>query len=67
MRNCADLCLLDGFLAGLVQHEIDHLNGVLYIDRAEKNHAAEEEAWWTKVYPRLETQLCTTGTIAHRV
>ena len=26
-------CSLTGFLARVVQHEVDHLNGVLFIDR----------------------------------
>ena len=28
--------IADGWLARIFQHEIDHLNGVLYIDRASK-------------------------------
>jgi len=32
-----------GWLARIFQHEIDHLNGVLFIDRAEKIHAVQEE------------------------
>jgi peptide deformylase len=28
----------EGLLARIVQHEIDHLNGVLFIDRMKKNH-----------------------------
>lgn len=26
----------DGFLARVIQHEVDHLNGILFIDKAEK-------------------------------
>lgn len=32
-----------GWLARIFQHEIDHLNGVLFIDRAEKVHQLEKE------------------------
>ena len=31
----------DGLLARCIQHEVDHLNGVLFIDRMEKNSYAE--------------------------
>ena len=31
------LVMLEGILARAIQHEIDHLNGVLFIDRADKN------------------------------
>ncbi|MGH2583040.1 MAG: peptide deformylase [Anaerolineales bacterium] len=33
----------DGWLARIFQHEIDHLNGVLFIDRAEKVYQLQEE------------------------
>jgi peptide deformylase len=33
-----------GWLARIFQHEIDHLNGVLFIDRAEKVFQLQEEA-----------------------
>jgi peptide deformylase len=32
----------DGWLARIFQHEIDHLDGILYIDRAERVWKAEE-------------------------
>jgi peptide deformylase len=32
-----------GWLARIFQHEIDHLNGVLFIDRAEKVWKIEDE------------------------
>lgn len=32
----------DGFLARAMQHEIDHLSGILYIDLAEKGSVREE-------------------------
>ncbi|MBT7649851.1 MAG: peptide deformylase, partial [Opitutae bacterium] len=31
----------DGLLARCIQHEVDHLNGVLFIDRMEKPTFAE--------------------------
>ncbi len=33
----------EGWLARIFQHEIDHLNGVLFIDRAEKVWKLEEQ------------------------
>jgi len=33
----------DGWLARIFQHEVDHLNGVLFIDRAEKVWEVEEQ------------------------
>jgi len=33
----------NGWLARIFQHEIDHLNGVLFIDRAEKVYQLQEE------------------------
>ena len=33
----------DGWLARIFQHEVDHLNGVLFIDRAEKVWKVEEQ------------------------
>ncbi len=31
----------DGFLARIIQHEYDHLDGILYIDRGDKDFAAK--------------------------
>lgn len=31
----------DGLLARIIQHEIDHLNGILFIDRGDENFAAK--------------------------
>jgi peptide deformylase len=39
----------EGWLARIFQHEIDHLDGVLYIDRAEKVWKLEEQD--TQVVP----------------
>ena len=33
----------NGWLARIIQHEVDHLNGVLFIDRAEKVWKVEEQ------------------------
>lgn len=33
----------EGWLARIFQHEVDHLNGVLFIDRAEKVYRLEED------------------------
>ena len=33
-----------GLLAQIFQHEVDHLNGKLFIDRAKKVYSAEEES-----------------------
>src|SRR3972149_4992564 len=33
----------EGFLSQLIQHEIDHLNGKLYVDRAEKMFKIEDD------------------------
>ncbi len=42
----------EGFLAVVFQHEIDHLNGTLFIDRmkdfATLSHVEEYETYWTK-------------------
>lgn len=32
------------FFARIIQHEIDHLNGILFIEKAKKLHAFEKEA-----------------------
>jgi peptide deformylase len=34
----------DGWLARIFQHEVDHLNGILFIDRASQVWKAEDEA-----------------------
>jgi len=51
----------EGFLAGLVQHEMDHLDGVLFIDHTEPSALAFEEEWWSEVMPPLEKTLCSEG------
>ncbi len=34
-----------GILARVIQHEMDHINGVLFIDKAEKLYKIEEKKW----------------------
>lgn len=36
-------CVITDFLARVFQHEIDHLDGVLFIDRARETHEMEEK------------------------
>ena len=38
----------DGFLARIIQHEYDHLDGILYIDRGDKDFAEKTEAQFKK-------------------
>lgn len=38
----------DGFLARIIQHEYDHLDGILYIDRGDKEFAAKTEEQFKK-------------------
>ncbi|MEX0616283.1 MAG: peptide deformylase [Candidatus Woykebacteria bacterium] len=39
-----------GFHAKVFQHEIDHLNGVFFIDRVKKNNTISELAEWEKYW-----------------
>jgi peptide deformylase len=44
---------VDGFLARIIQHEIDHLDGVLFIDRVteeSKRPIADEIAKFERIY-----------------
>jgi len=38
-----------GFLARIFQHELDHLNGLIFIDRVENNHDMMAEQEWLKL------------------
>lgn len=38
----------DGLLARIIQHEYDHLDGILYIDRGDKDFAKKTEAQFKK-------------------
>lgn len=43
-RNQAELLVEgEGFLARCIQHEIDHLNGVLYIDHIQDNELYDDQ------------------------
>lgn len=53
--------LAEGFLAGLLQHEMDHLDGVLFVDRASKKMLAFDDEWWSNIQPRLQRDLCEAG------
>ncbi len=44
----------DGLLARIIQHEYDHLEGILYIDRGDKEFAAKTEAQFKKRAERAE-------------
>lgn len=47
----------DGLLARIIQHEYDHLDGILYIDRGDKDFAEKTEAQFKKRAERaLEKQ-----------
>ncbi len=37
-----------GFLARILQHEIDHINGILFIDKAEPDSLMTREQFWAK-------------------
>jgi len=42
-------CELDGFVARVFQHEYDHLNGLVYLDRVENNRDIFSEAEFLKL------------------
>jgi peptide deformylase len=44
----------NGFLARLIQHEIDHLNGILFIDKVK-----EEDVMTTETYRKLRSEAIT--------
>jgi len=47
---------IEGLLARIIQHEIDHLDGILFVDRlgaVKKNHALSR---WKKVKKELEAE-----------
>ncbi|MFT7414070.1 MAG: peptide deformylase [Methylophagaceae bacterium] len=39
-----------GFIARVFQHELDHLNGIVYIDRIESSHELMMEKEWLKQF-----------------
>ncbi len=42
-----------GWYAGLLQHELDHLDGVLFVDRVDTRMLAFADLWDRKLYPTL--------------
>ena len=44
----------DGLLARIIQHEYDHLEGILYIDRGDRDFAQKTEAQFKKRAERAE-------------
>ena len=40
---------LEGFVARVFQHEYDHLNGIVYLDRVENNRDIIAEVEWTEL------------------
>lgn len=42
---------LDGFVARVFQHEIDHLDGIVYLDRVENNRDIVSESEYLKLLP----------------
>lgn len=47
----------DGFLARIIQHEYDHLDGVLFIDRGDKDFAEKAAEQFKKRAARAEKRL----------
>ena len=41
-----------GFLARLFQHEVDHLDGLVFLDRVESNKDLISEQEWQKIFAR---------------
>lgn len=46
----------DGLLAHVVQHEIDHLNGILFVDRVKDPKTYTSESEYLKVRKRTDSQ-----------
>jgi len=44
------------FLAGLIQHETDHLNGILYVDRLSSMKDLYFDSEFEAEYPNLAPQ-----------
>jgi peptide deformylase len=39
----------DGFLARVFQHEVDHLDGLVFLDRIESTHDLVTDLEWQKI------------------
>ena len=47
--------LADGFIARIFQHEFDHLNGLVYLDRVENNTDIISESEFQKIMDKLSS------------
>ena len=56
-----------GWSAGLVQHELDHLDGVLLVDRVSAKELYFTEPYFEFVRPRVESRLADSGTFEYKV
>src|SRR5579862_9296285 len=57
----------DGFFARILQHEMDHLDGILYLDRLERPEdlrRAEEEEEVSEVKPEVPGKASSTAEVA---
>jgi len=46
----------DGFLARVFQHEVDHLDGLVFLDRVESTKdLVTEKEWHNIIFPRLQS------------
>ena len=53
-----------GWSSGLLQHELDHLDGVLLVDRVPREHLAFVEPYYEHVRPKYESKLAQDGTVS---
>ena len=56
-----------GWCAGLVQHELDHLDGILLVDRVSSKELYFTEPYFEFVRPRVESRLADAGTFEYKV
>lgn len=58
-RGVAQCCVAEGFLATVFQHELDHLDGVLYVDRMRDTTRLafldEYQRYWAPPHPSEDT------------
>lgn len=55
------VALCDGWVAGLLQHEIDHLHGTLFVDKVEPKELCMVDEWNKFVFPRVHNMLVKEG------
>lgn len=53
----------DGWCAGLLQHEIDHLDGILLVDRARPTSLAFVDPYFEHIQPRIASKLAQEGSV----